>query len=129
MTPKHNPLGANFLKLLSTIRPLAQLLIGILGSTKPFFATELLHQKKQSKIWTSGSNQPLSACPTKLLLFQFGDEVERSVREVNALLGELPEEGGKHRKANAFDSTEDVKVPIINIFFFKSYFDTDQALM
>ena len=52
----------------------------------------------------------MSFCKKKSNSFQFGDEVERSVREVNALLGELPEEGGKQRKAIASDSTDDVKV-------------------
>jgi hypothetical protein len=46
------------------------------------------------------------------LLFKFGDEVERSVREVNALLGELPEEAGKPRKMFVSESSEDHKVKI-----------------
>ena len=48
---------------------------------------------------------------------QFGDEVERSVREVNALLGELPEEAGKPRRMFASESSEDVKVNMLLLSF------------
>jgi hypothetical protein len=48
---------------------------------------------------------------------QYGDEIERSVREVNALLGEIPDDGfvgsNKHRLTS--DSTEDPKSSLRSI--------------